>query len=193
MLTPPPRRRFLLVTTALVLAVAAGLLVWSVVDLVAAGTNVDRARHNLAAANKRLADLRDDAATTKTARDQALATGGEAIAVLNTLDYHTVDADLDEWERITTGSLHEEIVSGREQTRSGITNARSVTKATILSSVVKEVDEQAGTATVLVALRVNISANDAAPTDKYLRLKGTLLRAGREWKLDSIGQVAYGS
>ena len=42
---------------------------------------------------------------------------------------------------------------------------------------------------MLVALRVNVTTAGNAPTDKYLRLEGTLLRTEQGWQLDSIGQV----
>ncbi|MFL6118300.1 hypothetical protein [Actinophytocola sp.] len=196
MLTPPPGRRLgpLLVMALVLVAAAAGFLVWSVVDLVSAGTDVDHARQNLAAARERLGDLReDDALGIKTSRDAALTAGREAITILNTLDYRTLDADLDEWERVTTGALHDEIVTGRAQSENAVTEAKSVTKPAVLAAAVAEVDEQAGTATVLVALRINVATTGAAPTDRYMRLKGTLSRTGEDWKLDSIGQVAYGS
>jgi Mce-associated membrane protein len=196
MLTEPPRRTFgpLLVTALVLVVVAAGFLTWSVVRLVSAGADVDRARQNLAAAQQRVAGRGDDdTIAIKTARDQAVAAGGKAVAIMNTLDYRTIDAGLDEWERVTTGSLHDEIVSGREQSRKAITDAKSVTKATVLAAAAQEVDERAGTATVLVSLKVTVAANGADPTDRYQRIKGTLARTGKEWKLDGIEQVAAGS
>lgn len=196
MLTDPPRRRpGPLLVAALVLAVAAaGFLTWSVVDLVSTGNDVDRARDNLAAAREHLEDLReDDAIAIKTARDEAAKAGRDAIVAMNTLDYHEIDAGLDDWERVTTGALHDEVVNGRAASKTAITNARSVTKAEVLSSAVAAVDERAGTATVLVSLKVNVVVKDIAPSDKFMRIKGTLTRTGEGWKLDGIGQVAYGS
>jgi Mce-associated membrane protein len=174
--------------------VATGFPVWSVVGMVSAGADVDQARQDLAAAQEHLEDLQEDDATAiRTARDEALTAGREAVTTMNTLDYRTVEANLDEWERVSTGALHAELVSGREQSRSAVTAAKSVTKASVLSSGVTEVDEQAGTASVLVALRVNVVVGGAEPTDKYVRMRGTLSRTGGEWKLDSLEQVAYGS
>lgn len=181
------------VIAALVLVVAAtGFLGWSAVEFASAGADVDRARQDLAAANERLEDLReDDAIAIKTARDEALAAGRTSIVTMNTLDYRTVDADLDEWAEVSTGSLHDEVVTGRARSRQAIVDARSVTKATVLSAGVKAVDERAGTATVLVALKVNVKTAGNATTDKYMRLQGTLLRTEQGWKLETIGQVAY--
>lgn len=193
---PPARRRFgpLLVAALVLVLVAAGFLVWSVVGLVSAGADVDRAGDKLAAANERLDDARhDDDLEFDTARDEALRAARTGVATMNTLDYREVDADLGEWEQVSTGALHDEIVDARTRSRQTIVDAKSVTKATVLSSAVKAVDARAGTATVLVAVRVNVSTGTTAPADKYLRFQSTLLRTEQGWKLDSIGQVAYSS
>lgn len=190
MLTQPrPRRRWLIAALAVVV-VAAGFLGWSAVELMSAGADVDRAKQDLAAANERMEDARaDDGFAISTARDQVLKAGREAVVVMNTIDYRDVDAGFDAWERVTTGELHDEIVSGRERYRQAITNARSVTTATPLSIAVKAVDERAGTASVITALLVNVTVGDNVPTDKYMRLAGTLLRTEQGWKLDTIGEV----
>lgn len=176
MLTAPrPTRRpgGPLVAALTLVVVATGFLAWSAVEFLSAGSAVDDARTDLAAATERLEDQReDDTVAIRTARDEALEAGRAAVVVMNTLDYRDVDAGLDKWVEITTGSLHDEVVAGRAQSRQAIENARSVTKAKAASSAVKEVDERAGTATVLVALQVDVSTGGAAPTTKYMRIQG---------------------
>lgn len=191
---PPPRRRAPLIAALVVVVVAAGFLAWSAVELMSAGSDVDRAKQDLAAANERLEDLRaDDGVAISTARDQVLKAGQEAMVVMNTIDYRNIDAGMDAWERVTTGKLHDEVVKGRESSADAIANAKSVTKAELLSAAVEVVDERAGTATVIAALRVNVSVSGNEPTDKYMRLEGTLLRTEQGWKLDTIGQVPAAS
>jgi Mce-associated membrane protein len=69
--------------------------------------------------------------------------------------------------------------------------AQSVTTPTVLSSAVSELDERAGQASVLVALKVNVSVQGQEPTDKFMRLAGKLQRTEEGWKLYEIGQVPY--
>jgi Mce-associated membrane protein len=193
---PEPRRRFgvLLVVALGLVGLAGGFLTRSVIDLVSAGTDVDHARQELAEANQRLADLReDDTLETRTARDEALEAGRSGAVTMNTLDYRDIDADLAEWARVTTGALHDQVVDGRAQSRKSVVDARSVTEATALSSAVEEVDEQAGTATVLVAVRVDVTLGDEEPSERFVRLEVTLLRTEDGWKLDGIGQVPFTS
>jgi Mce-associated membrane protein len=193
-LTPPPRRRLggLFVVALAVVVVAAGFLAWSVVDLMSAGTDVDDARQDVATANQHLKDLReDDAVVVTTARDAALDAGGKGAVVMNSLDYRKFDAGMDAWERVTTGDLHDQVVDGRKQAKEAITNAKSVAEAKLLSAAVEDVNAQAGTATVLVSVKVTVTAGSAAPVDKYMRMTCTLVRTGQDWKLNSIGQVPY--
>ena len=177
-----------------VVVVAAGFLVWSVVDFVAAGSDVDRAKQDLAAATERLEDARDDdGVAIGSARDAALDAARRAVVVMNTVDYHSVDAGLDQWLDVTTGSLHDEVVSGRAESKKAIQNAKSVTKAKVLGAAVQEVDERADTATVLVSLHVDVSIGGAPPTSKFMRIRATMLRTEKGWKMDGIGQVPFGS
>lgn len=196
MLTPPAARRRsgapLVVALVLVVA-AAGFLTWSLIHLGGSGADQDSARQAANTANARLADLRNGDIEVKTARDQALDAGRKGVVVLNTVDYQKVDASLDEWERVSTGDLHDQLVSSRKQSKQAIVTARSVTKPAVLTAAVQAVDAKAGTATVLVALKVSVSVGDAAPTDKFLRLTCTLLRTDQGWQLNSIGQVPYQS
>jgi Mce-associated membrane protein len=193
-LTPPPRRRLggLFVAALAVVVVAAGFLAWSAVDLMSAGADVDDARRDVATANQHLKDLREDGSVAvTTARDAALDAGGKGAVVMNTLDYRKFDAGMDAWERVTTGDLHDQVVDGRKQAKEAITNAKSVAEAKLLSAAVEDVNAQAGTATVLVSVKVTVTAGSAAPVDKYMRMTCTLARTGQDWKLNSIGQVPY--
>lgn len=133
----------------------------------------------------------DDSLEYSRARDEVNRVGQAAVVTMNTLDYRTVDQGLKAWETATTGALHNEIVQGRKTSRDAIVQAQSVTKATVLSSAVSELDARAGQASVLVALKVNVAVKGQEPADKYMRLSGKLQRTQDGWKLYEIGQVPY--
>ncbi len=173
--------------------VAAGFLVWAGTGWLSAGADVDRARQDLAAAKARLTGPGDaGAVATKNARDEARKAGQDAVVVMNTVDYRDADAALGRWAEVTTGSLHDEVVSSHDQSVQAIENAKSVTKAKAIVAAVQAVDDRAGTATVLVALQVDVELGGAAPTTKYLRIRGTLRHTDQGWKLDGLGQVPVG-
>ncbi len=133
----------------------------------------------------------DDSMAFSRTRDEVNRVGQAAIVTMNTLDYKTVDQGLKDWESATTGDLHNEVVKGQKSSRDAIVSAQSVTKATVLSSAVSELDDRAGQASVLVALKVNVTVKGQQPTDKFMRLAGKLQRTADGWKLYEIGQVPY--
>lgn len=133
----------------------------------------------------------DDSLAYSRTRDEVNRVGVAAVVTMNNLDYRTVDQGLKDWETATTGKLHDEVVQSRASSRDAIVQAESITKATPLSSAVSELDDRAGQASVLVALKVNVRVKGQEPTDKFMRLEGKLQRTGDGWKLYEIGQVPY--
>jgi Mce-associated membrane protein len=133
----------------------------------------------------------DDSLSYSRVRDEVNRVGVAAVVTMNTLDYRKVDEGLKDWESATTGDLHDEVVKGKKSSRDAIVAAESVTKATPLSSAVSELDDRAGQASILVALKVNVTVKGEKPTDKYMRLAAKLQRTDDGWKLYEIGRVAY--
>lgn len=133
----------------------------------------------------------DDSLAYSKTRDEVNRVGVAAIVTMNTLDYRTVDQGLKDWATATTGELHNQVVDGTKTSRDAIVQAQSVTKPTVLSSGVVELDDHAGQASVLVALKVHVTVKGEKPVDKYRRLAGKLQRTGDGWKLYEIGEVPY--
>lgn len=134
----------------------------------------------------------DDSAAYAVQRDQVLAAGEQAVQNLNTLDHSRVDGGLDLWESSTTGDLHDQLVSGRSEFAAQVKAAQTVSTARVLSGAVTELDERAGRARVLVALRVSVKAPGRQSTDKDSRLLGELTRTEGRWKLSALGQAPVG-
>ncbi|MGI5439715.1 hypothetical protein ACQEV4_20700 [Streptomyces shenzhenensis] len=134
----------------------------------------------------------DDSAEYAAQRDAALAAGEQAVQNLNMLDHRDVERGLDLWESATTGDLHDQLASGRKQFAAQVQTAKTVTTARVLSGAVTELDDRAGRARVLVALRVTVKASDGQRTDKDSRMLGELTRAGGRWKLSALGQAPVG-
>ncbi|MFE9939201.1 hypothetical protein [Streptomyces hirsutus] len=134
----------------------------------------------------------DDRAAYAEQRDEALAAGEQAVQNLNTLDHRNLDRGLDLWEASTTGELHEQLASGRTEFAEQVKAAETVTTARVLSGAVAEIDDRAGRARVLIALRVTVEAADGAKTDKDSRMLGELTRTEGRWKLSALGQAPVG-
>ncbi|MFI8321442.1 nuclear transport factor 2 family protein [Streptomyces sp. NPDC085529] len=134
----------------------------------------------------------DDSAGYAAERDRALAAGEQAVQNLNTLDHRRVEQGLDLWESSTTGELHAQLVDGRDEFAGQVKAARTVTTARVLSGAVTELDDRAGRARLLVALRVTVTTPDAKSTEKDSRMLGELTRTDGQWKLSGLGQAPVG-
>jgi Mce-associated membrane protein len=133
----------------------------------------------------------DDAAFART-RDTVLAAGEQAVQNLNTLDHADVDHGLDVWEGSTTGDLHTQLVQGRSDFARQVRQAGTVSTARVLSGAVTELDARTGRASVMVALRITVTAPDGKPAVKESRLLGELTRTSAGWKLSALGQAPLG-
>ncbi|MEU6127704.1 hypothetical protein ABZ805_00915 [Saccharopolyspora sp. NPDC047091] len=125
-------------------------------------------------------------------RDDALQAGTQAIINFNTLDFHDVQPGLDLWERSSTGPLHEDVVRGRQQYADSITQARTVTKAEVLSAGLTELNDHAGKARMIAVVKVTVTPDGQPPTEKRSRYQAELTRDGQDWKLSVLGPVAVG-
>ncbi|MFE9560239.1 hypothetical protein ACFYM0_03945 [Streptomyces sp. NPDC006487] len=134
----------------------------------------------------------DESAAYAVQRDQVLTAAEQAVQNLNTLDHAKVDQGLDLWESSTTGELHDQLVQGRAEFTNQVKAAKTVTTARVLSGAVTELDDRAGRARVLVALRITVKAADDKSSDKDSRMLGELTRTGSHWKLSALGQAPVG-
>lgn len=135
----------------------------------------------------------DDSAAYAQARDDALAAGEQAVQNMNTLDHRKLEKGLDSWEDSTTGDLHRQLVDGRDAFVKQIESARTVSTAQVLSGAVTELDDRAGRAAVMVALRVTVTAPKGKPAVKESRMLGQLTRTTDGWKLAALGQAPVGN
>lgn len=126
-------------------------------------------------------------------RDDVLTQGNREIVSLNTLDYKNVNGGFDRWLADTTGQLNDGIGKGRADDSKRITDAKTVTTASILSSAVTEVDDQAGKAQMMAAVQVTVTPQQGQPAVKRTRFAAELTRTPQGWKLSSLSPVAADS
>ncbi|MGK5533102.1 hypothetical protein [Streptomyces sp. URMC 129] len=135
----------------------------------------------------------DDTAEFASARDDVLAAAKQGVQNLNTLDHADVEDGLDLWLDSTTGDLRDQLEEGREAFAEQVRDAESVTTAEVLSGAVTELDERAGKAGVMVAVRITVELPEEEPGTKTSRMLGELTRTSEGWKLSGLDQapVAY--
>jgi Mce-associated membrane protein len=163
----------LLAVAIALVVIAAGFAAWT-------GWSWYQAKHSGSVAGARL-------------RDEVLREGQQAVQNFNTLDYRRLDQGLNLWESSSTGTLHNEIASGRAQFEQEIRKARTVTTATVLEAALTSLNQPAHTANIIVALQITVKPPAGSPTTKQSRLEGTLQQTSSGWKLSTLGQVPTGS
>jgi Mce-associated membrane protein len=132
------------------------------------------------------------AATTARARGEAERAGEHAVAVFGTLDHRSVDAGLDEWERLSTGRLNDEVKKSRQAQSQVIKNGKTSTSAKILSGGLTELDAEGGTAKMIAVAEIVVTPEQGEPVTKRNRFQADLRRTDQGWKLSSIQALAIG-
>ncbi|WP_438290254.1 hypothetical protein [Streptomyces sp. HUAS TT7] len=135
----------------------------------------------------------DDSAAYAASRDKVLAAGEQAVQNLSTLDHKDLAHGLDMWQDSTTGDLHQQLADGRSEFEKQVRQAQTVTTAKVLDGAVTELDDRAGRARVMVALRITVQAPKEKPAAKDSRMLGELTRTPAGWKLNALGQAPVGN
>ncbi|GAA2731785.1 hypothetical protein [Actinocorallia aurantiaca] len=135
----------------------------------------------------------DDEAAFSRLREHVLREGAQAVQNLNTLDYRELDEGLDLWEDSTTGELHRQITGGRADFERQVVEARTVTGAEVLDGAVAELDERAGRARLLLAVRMTLSPPGSPPADRRMRLIAELARTSGGWKVETLTRAPGGA
>ncbi|GAA3496971.1 hypothetical protein GCM10019016_040720 [Streptomyces prasinosporus] len=129
----------------------------------------------------------DDALAYGRERDEALADGRAAVAVLTTFDASTrqrAERGVRAWRAASTGPLREEL--GRTGAEAGASARGAVTEAAVTA-----LDTRTGTAKLIATVRVEVTpAGSGRPAVDRKRLEAVLARTGEgEWKVRALGAV----
>ncbi|MEO3788310.1 hypothetical protein ABGB12_33705 [Actinocorallia sp. B10E7] len=135
----------------------------------------------------------DDEAAFSRLREHVLREGAQAVQNLNTFDYREAEKGLDLWAGSTTGELHRQITEGRADFERQVAKARTVTSAEVLDGAVAELDERAGRARLLFAVRMTLSPPGARAADRRMRLIAELTRTSGGWKVDALTRAPGGA
>lgn len=135
----------------------------------------------------------DESLDLAVTRDDVLRDAQQAAVNLTTLNYETVEADLNRWEASATGTLADEFRGNRATFARTIAEARTKTESRVPEAAVAEVDPQAGTARVLVAVDVTVNTFGQPPTDRRQRLEMQMVRTEQGWKAGAIKPVGAGA
>jgi Mce-associated membrane protein len=122
-------------------------------------------------------------------REIVLDAGSRALVDLNTIAADDPAAGLDRWVRGATGPLLEQLQEQREQHLAAARDAGTSTSARLLQAAVTELDVEGGTARLIAALEVTVTAADGALEPKRTRLDAELARTPEGWKVAAVEVV----
>ncbi|TYL55380.1 hypothetical protein FXB39_03280 [Nocardioides sp. BGMRC 2183] len=124
-------------------------------------------------------------------RDTVLITATSQIETMNTLDYRDVDAGLEKWQDVTTGTLHDQIVEQGTEQAPLLEDQKKISQGHVVQAAVLDLTED--TATVIAAVEVTVQDGtdlEAEPTVKRHRYSADLVEVDGEWLLEALEQVA---
>lgn len=127
------------------------------------------------------------------ARDAVLADAEQSVLNFNTLDYHQASAGLSLWLASSTGTLHSQLSQSLKQEVQLVQQKKTITTAKILDGAVTQLDTDAGTASVMVAVNVIVTPSKGSPFTERESEIGQVTRTSSGWKLSSLGYPSQSS
>ena len=116
---------------------------------------------------------------------EALSTARSAVKDLTSFDHLTLDDDIEQIRRVTTGDLREESLAQLETSRQQILDSEAIFSTEVVSAGVTSADSKA--ATVVMVLR-SIQESNAVPEAQVsqYRIRVELTKQGDRWILSGI-------
>lgn len=116
---------------------------------------------------------------------QALQAARSAVVDLTSFDYLTLDDDIRQIERITTGDLRKETVDALDSKRQSITQAKATVNTEVVAAAVTEAHADSATVLLVIQSTQESAGSDKPQVTKY-RVEAKLTKAGDRWLLSGI-------
>lgn len=114
-----------------------------------------------------------------------------AINTLNTMDYRTVDTDLDAWLAATSGELHSQMTQTTAMLKLQFADQHITMSGRILTIRVDAEDQASGTAQVSGTDDVRVTSPGSDKTN-HDRFQAQLVRGGGGWRLSRYDNSVVG-
>jgi Mce-associated membrane protein len=125
-------------------------------------------------------------------RDDVLRVGKQELVNFYTLDYKNPDASFDRLVQSSTGDLATAIKQGEATWKKQLTDQKTSSTAKVLDAAVTELDDRAGTATVVAIVEVDVTPDNGKAANR-LPMQIQLTRTDQGWKLSQAGSIVLGS
>ncbi|NYJ04819.1 hypothetical protein [Petropleomorpha daqingensis] len=107
------------------------------------------------------------------------------IVDLTSFDYLTLDDDIAQAKRITTGDLQKEVVAQLNKTRADVTNAQAVVSTEVIGAAVTKADDEHGTVVLFIQSTQKNNQVSQAQVLQY-QVEANLTKVGDRWLLSGI-------
>jgi hypothetical protein len=104
---------------------------------------------------------------------------------LTSFDYLTLDDDIEQAKRITTGDLRDESVQQLDDNRQQLTDSQAVVSTEIVGAGVTRADDEHGTVLLVIQATQRTSADEQAQVVRY-RIQAELTKVDGRWLLSGI-------
>ncbi|GAB3481435.1 hypothetical protein [Amycolatopsis cihanbeyliensis] len=128
----------------------------------------------------------DEGLAVARARDTVRAAVVHGLVTLNTIDHRHAERDVEEWIRVTTGRLHEDLSGDRQLQLDRAAGTRAVSSARVLRSAVTELDRAEGTARLIAVLEVTVRTEKQPDQRRRSRLIAEAKRTEGGWKVSTV-------
>jgi hypothetical protein len=107
------------------------------------------------------------------------------IVDLTSFDYLTLDDDIAQAKRITTGDLRKEVVAQLNKTRADVTDAQAVVSTEVIGAAVTKADDEHGTVVLFIQSTQKNNQVSQAQVLQY-QVEANLTKVGDRWLLSGI-------
>jgi|tagenome__1003787_1003787.scaffolds.fasta_scaffold20728396_2 hypothetical protein len=107
------------------------------------------------------------------------------IVDLTSFDYLTLDDDIAQAKRITTGDLQKEVVAQLNKTRADVTKAQAVVSTEVIGAAVTKADDEHGTVVLFIQSTQKNNQVAQAQVLQY-QVEANLTKVGERWLLSGI-------
>jgi Mce-associated membrane protein len=104
---------------------------------------------------------------------------------LTSFDYLTLDDDIEQIRRVTTGDLQQESVDQLDQRRQQIADSEAVVNTEVVGAAVGAADDDSATVFAVIQSTQQSNASEQAQVQRY-RIEVDLTRVGGRWLLSGI-------
>jgi Mce-associated membrane protein len=116
---------------------------------------------------------------------EALQAARSGVVDLTSFDYLTIDDDIEQARRVTTGDLREESVAQLDERRQEITELQAVVNTEVVGAGVTRADGEDATVLLVIQSTQESAANPQAQIVRY-RIEVTLEKSDGRWLLSGI-------